>query len=133
VLECLSGYLSLGQQLLEENKSCADAWNFGPDREGNRQVNQVLSALKAEWPSVDWYCSDKTQPHEAQLLHLDCGKAREKLSWRPVWTFDEGVIATAEWYRAWLDRRDVVSFDQLQNYIKLAKKRELCWVGDMAS
>jgi len=133
VLECLSGYLSLGQQLLEENKSCADAWNFGPDREGNRQVNQVLSALKTEWPSVDWYCSDATQPHEAQLLHLDSGKAREKLSWRPVWTFDEGVIATAEWYRAWLDRRNVVSFDQLQNYIKLAKKRGLSWAGDMTS
>jgi CDP-glucose 4,6-dehydratase len=133
VLECLSGYLILGQQLLEENKSCADAWNFGPDREGNRQVNQVLSALKTEWPSVDWYCSDTTQPHEAQLLHLDCGKAREKLSWRPVWTFDEGVIATAEWYRAWLDRRDIVSFDQLQNYIKLAKKRGLSWAGDMTS
>lgn len=133
VLECLSGYLSLGQQLLEENISFADAWNFGPDREGNRQVNQVLSALRAEWPSVDWYCSDAIQPHEAQLLHLDCGKAREKLSWRPVWTFDEGVIATAEWYRAWLDRRDVVSVDQLQNYIKLAKKRGLSWAGDMAS
>ena len=131
VLECLSGYLSLGQQLLEENKSCADAWNFGPDREGNRQVNQVLSALKAEWPIVDWYCSDSVQPHEAQLLHLDCGKAREMLSWRPVWTFDEGVIATAEWYRAWLDRRDVVSFEQLQHYTKLAKERGLFWAGDI--
>jgi CDP-glucose 4,6-dehydratase len=133
VLECLSGYLILGQQLLEGNKACADAWNFGPDREGNRQVEQVLAALKADWPSVEWNCSDTPQPHEAQLLHLDSGKAREKLFWRPVWTFDEGVAATAEWYRAWLDRGDMVSLNQLQGYIRHAKERGLSWAGDVAS
>ena len=133
VLECLSGYLMLGQQLLESNKSCADAWNFGPDRVGNRQVEQVLAALKAKWPAVEWRCSDQPQPHEAQLLHLDSGKAREKLSWRPVWTFEEGVAATAEWYRAWLDHGDVVSLNQLQNYISIAKERGLIWAGDLSS
>lgn len=127
VLECLSGYLMLGQKLLEGNKSCADAWNFGPDREGNRQVKQVLAALKADWPTMEWRCGDTPQPHEAQLLHLDSSKAREQLHWRPVWTFDEGVAATGEWYRAWMDRSDVVSHKQLQNYIKVAKERGLSW------
>ena len=127
VLECLSGYLMLGQQLLEGNKSCAEAWNFGPDREGNRQVQQVLAALKADWPTMEWRCNDAPQPHEAQLLHLDSGKAREQLFWRPVWTFDEGVAATGEWYRAWLDRSEVVSLNQSQNYIKVAKERRLSW------
>jgi CDP-glucose 4,6-dehydratase len=129
VLECLSGYLMLGQQLLEGNKSCADAWNFGPDREGNRKVNQVLAAMKTDWPGVDWHCSDIPQPHEAQLLHLDSGKAREKLSWRPVWSFDEGVAATAEWYRAWLECDEVSSIKQLQHYIKVAGERGLPWAG----
>lgn len=132
VLECLSGYLMLGQQLLEGNKSCAEAWNFGPDREGNRQVKQVLAALKADWPSVEWNCSNTPQPREAQLLHLDSSKAREKLSWGPVWTFDEGVAATAEWYRAWLDRGDVVSRNQLYNYIAVAKDRRLSWAVEDA-
>ena len=130
VLECLSGYLMLGQQLLEGNATVAAAWNFGPDREGNCQVKQVLASLQANWPSVEWHCSAAPQLHEAQFLHLDSGKAHEKLSWRPVWSFDEGVAATAEWYRAWIDRRDVVSLDQLLRYIKLANERELCWAGD---
>lgn len=130
VLECLSGYLMLGQQLLQRNQSCSDAWNFGPDREGNRQVHQVLTALKAAWPNIEWNCNKTPQPHEAQLLHLDSGKAREKLSWRPVWTFDEGAAATAEWYRAWMDRNDVLSLNQIKSYIKLAKERELSWAGD---
>lgn len=127
VLECLSGYLMLGQQLLEGNKSCAEAWNFGPDREGNRPVKYVLAALKENWPIVEWHCSNTPQPHEAQLLHLDSGKSREKLLWHPVWTFDEGVSMTAEWYRAWMDRGDVISLDQLQNYINIAKQRGLPW------
>lgn len=130
VLECLSGYLMLGQQLLQRNQSCSDAWNFGPDREGNRQVHQVLTALKVAWPNIKWNCNNTPQPHEAQLLHLDSGKAREKLSWRPVWTFDEGAAATAEWYRAWMDRSDVLSLNQIKSYIKLAKERELSWAGD---
>lgn len=129
VLECLSGYLMLGQQLLEGNKSHAEAWNFGPDREGNRQVKQVLTALKADWPKVEWTCSNVPQPHEAQLLHLDSGKARGKLRWHPVWTFDEGVAATAEWYRAWLDRGAVISHNQLQSYIKHAKEQGLSWAA----
>ena len=130
VLECLSGYLMLGQQLLEGNAAIAEAWNFGPERDGNRQVQQVLAALKADWPTMEWHPSDTPQPHEAQLLHLDSGKAREQLLWRPVWTFDEGVAATGEWYRAWLDRSDVHSLKQLQNYNKVAKERGLCWAGD---
>jgi CDP-glucose 4,6-dehydratase len=133
VLECLSGYLILGQQLLEGDKSCADAWNFGPDREGNRQVKQVLEALKAKWPAVEWHCGDQPQLHEAQLLHLDSGKAREKLNWRPVWTFEEGVEATAEWYRAWLEQGDVISLDQLRTYIDAAKERSLVWAGGLRS
>lgn len=133
VLECLSGYLVLGQQLLEGNKSCADAWNFGPNREGNRQVRQVLEALKSKWAAVEWHCGDQLQPHEAQLLYLDSGKAKEKLSWQPVWTFEEAVAATAEWYRAWLDQGDVVSLNQLKNYIKLAKDRELFWASGLPS
>ena len=119
----------LGQQLLQGNAAIAEAWNFGPDREGNRQVRQVLTELKKSWPNVDWNCSDVPQPHEAQLLHLDSGKAREVLSWRPVWTFDEGVAATAEWYCAWLDRKEVISFNQLNAYIKMAEERGLLWAG----
>lgn len=131
VLECLSGYLMLGQQLLQGNQTCAEAWNFGPDREGNRPVTQVLSALKSDWPTVDWYCSNAPQPHEAQLLHLDSGKAREKLLWRPVWDFDEGVAATAAWYRAWLEHGEITSLEQLSAYSKLAEYRGLTWAKNV--
>ena len=127
VLECLSGYLVLGQQLLEGNNVYAEAWNFGPDSEGNRKVSQVLSALKSDWLAADWHCTDDQHPHEAQLLRLDSSKARENLLWRPVWTFEEGLFATAQWYRAWLEHDEVISHRQLKNYVQLAQERGLFW------
>ena len=129
VLECLSGYLVLGQQLLEGNRSCATAWNFGPDRDGNQPVEDVLKTLKTTWPAVEWTCSDRPQPHEAQLLHLDSGRAREVLSWKPVWSFKEGIDATAQWYRAFLDHGEVSSPGQLHRYVQAAKDRGLDWAG----
>jgi CDP-glucose 4,6-dehydratase len=133
VLECLSGYLLLGQRLIEGDRSCAEAWNFGPDREGNRPVAEVLKALQASWPAVEWETGNQPQPHEAKLLQLDSSKARAELAWQPVWAFQEGVAATAEWYRAWLDRGDLISVAQLRDYTRLAKQRGLLWAKDLAS
>jgi CDP-glucose 4,6-dehydratase len=130
VLECVSGYLMLGQRLIERDNTFAEAWNFGPERDGNREVQHVLAALKRSWPTIEWFCDGPAHLHEAQLLHLDSGKARERLSWRAVWSFEEGVEATAEWYEAWLDKREVISENQLGTYMKLAQERKLCWAED---
>jgi CDP-glucose 4,6-dehydratase len=46
-----------------------------------------------------------------------------------VWTFNEGIAATAEWYRAWLEKKEVLSAAQLRRYIKLAKDSGLPWAG----
>src|SRR5690606_1047405 len=74
VLECLSGYLLLGQRLLEGKKEFAEAWNFGPAPEDNRTVAEVLAALQRFWPQLAWNVSAAPQPHEANLLYLDCAK-----------------------------------------------------------
>jgi len=129
VLECLSGYLSLGQRLLEGDRDCADAWNFGPDREGNRRVEEVLGALKRTWPTVEWNCNDGPQPHEARLLQLDSSKSRERLGWQPVWSFEDGIAATADWYQAFLERGEVVSAAQLERYVDTASSRGLAWAA----
>jgi CDP-glucose 4,6-dehydratase len=129
VLECLSGYLMLGQRLAQGERRFAEAFNFGPDREGNRTVEQVLVELRRRWPGAEWKHVDSERPHEAQLLHLDSSKARALLSWRPVWSFEEGVAATAEWYRAWQDGREVISERQLGDFAKAAAVRGLAWAA----
>jgi CDP-glucose 4,6-dehydratase len=128
VLEPLSGYLFLGQRLIEGRRECAQAWNFGPDTDSNRSVTEVLSRLKAVWPSLQWRIATHPQPHEARLLQLDSAKARLRLGWRPVWTLDDSLAATADWYRAQIETGAVVTQRQLQSYMAAAAEEGLAWI-----
>lgn len=129
VLESITGYLMLGQKLLEDRKEFAQAWNFGPEPEGNRTVADVLSRLQRHWPEMRWHVTDQPQPHEATLLYLDSAKAHAQLNWRPVWPIDQALAATAAWYRAWLERGQVESLQQLAAYIETARQAQAGWVA----
>lgn len=127
VLESLSGYLLLGQRLLQGDKTCAEAWNFGPEPEGNRTVSEVLGKLNAHWANMRWHVTDKPQPHEATLLYLDSAKARSKLHWQPAWNFDAALEKTSAWYRSWLEQGKITSREQLVEYITAATQANVVW------
>lgn len=129
VLESLSGYLQLGQRLLQADNTCAEAWNFGPEPEGNRTVSEVLGILNGHWSSLRWHVTEKPQPHEAKLLYLDSSKAQSKLHWQPVWDFETGLTKTADWYRDWLDRGEVTTREQLVEYITAATQANVEWAA----
>lgn len=129
VLESLSGYLLLGQKLLQGEPQFAQAWNFGPDQTGNRSVEQVLSALSRHWNGLRWEVSATPQPHEAGLLQLDISKARRALGWNPVWGIDQALEMTAAWYRLWLEESALASEMQLARYVTDAREAGACWVS----
>lgn len=129
VLESLSGYLALGQRLLEGKNEFADGWNFGPDRAGNRSVADVLGALETRWPQLRWHTVNAVQPHEAGLLYLDSSKAREWLGWRPVWQLDDALDATVDWYRAYLASGKIESRGQMERFIQQAAAAKLAWAA----
>jgi CDP-glucose 4,6-dehydratase len=118
VLEPLAGYLNLGERLLNGERGAAEAWNFGPDRSGNLTVGKMLDGMRRHWPELAWKKAAGRQPHEARLLHLDSSKARRRLGWKPLRRAEESIAMTAEWYRAYLDRGEVVSRRQLADYQK---------------
>jgi len=127
VLECLAGYLTLGQKLLGQQKAFAEAWNFGPEPGDNRTVSQVLEAMRAHWPEFSWHVSTETHPYEANLLYLDVAKARSRLDWRPVWTLEESLEKTATWYQAHYSGAKASSRDQLLDYVAAAQERHVPW------
>ncbi|MGE2692682.1 CDP-glucose 4,6-dehydratase [Mycolicibacterium pulveris] len=127
VLDCLSGYLLLGQRLLAGDTTCADAWNFGPDGHGNRTVEQVLADLARVWPQVQWHMVTSPQPHEAKLLQLDSAKAKTHLGWRPAWDVEQAIRHTADWYRRLLEAGQVSSADALSTYVADAVDSGLNW------
>lgn len=128
VLECLAGYLLLGQRLLDGQKEYADAWNFGPGAEDNRTVLEVLNLMQAHWPQLNWEQIKAPQLHEATLLYLDHTKAKERLKWNPVWSLERALQATADWYRYYQEQGAVLSIPQLVDYIDDARSVGASWV-----
>lgn len=101
VLEPLSGYLMLAQNLASKSGVCADTYNFGPNSEANRPVSDLVDQLLLHWPNVhEWIdCSDSTVYHEAGRLHLVSDRARMHLGWQQRWSFSTTAARTVDWYR----------------------------------
>ncbi|MGH8146225.1 MAG: CDP-glucose 4,6-dehydratase [Rhodanobacteraceae bacterium] len=127
VLEPLSGYLRLGQ-VLWNDAGFTEAWNFGPDSDGEVTVESLASDLSAHWPVLRIEHDGQTHPHEAAVLRLNCDKARQELAWWPVWNLDTAVARTAAWYRAFHDSKRVASDNDLAAYIHDARAAGLGWV-----
>ena len=122
VLEPLRGYLMLGEKLLEGKKEFATAFNFGPNLQDNLRVEEILKITKNLWDKVDYVLEcDSNAPHEAGLLMLDVAKAQKLLNWEPVMNSLESIKYTISWYREFYENGQIVSQEQLGNYIKEMK------------
>ena len=99
VLEPLSGYLLLGQKLLEEGKKYADGFNFGPNEESVLTVAEVSKMVTEFYGKGKVFIGEPSPLHEAGLLMLNIEKAKEVLSWSPTLTANEAIRNTVEWYK----------------------------------
>jgi CDP-glucose 4,6-dehydratase len=128
VLEPLSGYLHVGQKLLEENIEFAESWNFGPSDEESITVREVVENIKKYWNKIDYEINqDQNQPHEANLLKLDCSKAHVKLKWSSVWDSTKAFEKTVKWYKEYYEKDKIETEENLESYILDAKKKNIEW------
>jgi CDP-glucose 4,6-dehydratase len=120
VLEPLSGYLILAQALYERGLPFASSWNFGPRDEDNRSVQEVVELIISGWgDTARWEREGSEQPHEANLLKLDCSKARAKLDWTSKWDLEIAVQKIVDWQKAFQANENMqeVSLAQIYNYM----------------
>lgn len=111
VLEPLSGYLKVGQKLIENPVEYATSFNFGPHISANKTVLEVVRRL------VEYYgkgkvvdASDPNAVHENTLLNLDVTKAYVMLQWEAKWGLQEAVEKTVDWYKEALNSQDMYDF-----------------------
>lgn len=131
VLEPLNGYLQLGAAIHAKShhlRMAVDApidvlcggFNFGPGVNANQSVGvlvqALLSVIGGSWETV----GDPTAPHEASKLHLATEKAFHLIGWEPVWSFQDTVKFTAEWYTKTSAGSDPIelSIHQIQTFSK---------------
>jgi CDP-glucose 4,6-dehydratase len=126
VLESLSGYLRLGQGLLA-GEPVEGPWNFGPAADATLPVSALVHQMQTQWPGLRSENDRTPHPHEAQILRLDCSKASEKLAWRAVWNAEETLAHTVSWYRAYYERGELRSTEDLLDYVVAANAAGLDW------
>ncbi|MBO5566860.1 MAG: CDP-glucose 4,6-dehydratase [Succinivibrio sp.] len=107
VLEPLSGYLRLGQKLIETPEEFSQAFNFGPPIDCNKTVWEVVSYLIKYYGKgkvID--ISDKDKVHESTLLCVDPSKAYRMLQWKSMFSLKEAIEKTVDWYKAYSSKAD---------------------------
>jgi len=127
VLEPLSGYLTLGWQLLEGVESFGESWNFGPNNESNVTVMELVKEASKHWKKIEYDYDNEAHPHEAGFLMLDSSKATKLLQWRPVWNFNLTVKNTVNWYKSYYESGEILTDEILRAYITDAISKSIPW------
>jgi CDP-glucose 4,6-dehydratase len=152
VLDLLSGYLTLGAELYEENKALyGEGFNFGPPSDvdisllslvgefskqwGDGAVMEIPADVSKEMLDDPYNRHDRKFGKETNLLKLCSDKSLRRLEWKQVLTFYKMVNMTVNWYKAFYKgnaKMREYSVNQINQYVKLAKKADLPWVQKSA-
>ena len=112
VLECLNGYLLLCMRQYQD-RTFAGSYNFGPD-DSSCVSTRVLAEIFCEnWghgmkPVIQENTGMK--PHEANILRLDCAKAKSVLGWRSEWSIAQAVSEVVNWLKVYALKGDIRAY-----------------------
>lgn len=119
VLEPISGYLLLAEQLVAAPSRFGGAWNFGPSVTEAWTVESIVDRLADLWgEGAGWQLDGDEQPHEAARLQVDISKAISQLGWSPRLSMDDALALTVGWYRDFAAGADMrqQTLDQIRRF-----------------
>ena len=108
VVEPLSGYLRLGEKLLQSDGRCARAYNFGPAAEDAWPVRRIVEQVARLWGNgARWTMDAASGVHEAHTLMLDASRAEADLGWRPRLRLETALEWLVQWHRGHMRGEDM--------------------------
>lgn len=135
VLEPLSGYLSLAENLHNTKELNGLAFNFGPNANQNHSVLDVLNELKKYWKKTAeeelFNIKADSNFHEAGLLKLNCDRALHYIGWNPTMDFKTTLAMTSKWYNQYYnesaENMKEFTIEQIKQYCEAAAKQGNKW------
>lgn len=100
--DAAEAYILLAQKLTQNPSLSGDAFNFS-----NETPLSVLELVERILKLMDSHLKPiirNEASNEIRRQYLNAEKARRVLGWRPLFTLDEGLRRTIEWYRTFLER-----------------------------
>jgi len=123
VFEPLSGYIKLSYYLYNDKKNkFNESWNFGPNLEKKVSVlnliNLIFKYLKINQKIL---IIKNKKIKETLILRLNCSKAKKKLNWQRSWSTVMSIKKTAEWYKAYMEKRNIfeIAKKQIDDFFKV--------------
>lgn len=98
VLDAVYGLLLLSSAMDESGKEFGGAWNFSMDSSCTT-VEALVKKLISCWGGGKYVVDASPQPHEDMMLNLDSSKSNTLLNWHPVFSVDDMVERTVDWYK----------------------------------
>ena len=115
---------------MEEGPKYAGGYNFGPEMNKDVKVCEVAQKVAEVWGNGKVEVGHADGLHEANLLQLNVEKAEKELGVKPVYTAEEAIIKTTEWYKTFYEgKTDIVDFSekQIEEFVFAAEKKNLNW------
>jgi CDP-glucose 4,6-dehydratase len=96
-----AAYLLLAERLAAEAGLRGQAFNFSTETQVTvlDLVHRIVAAMGSDLEPV----VQNTATHEIRRQYLSAAKARRVLGWRSMFTLDEGLRRTIDWYRNFLE------------------------------
>ncbi len=130
VLEVIYGYLKLASKLNFKKTLHGQIFNFGPSKNSDFTVLQILSKIKKNLPNFKWKVHKaRSNFFESKLLKLNSNKAKIKLGWKSILSISESTSLVADWYNFFYKSKKKnidlynLSVSQINFYLKKLKKK----------
>jgi CDP-glucose 4,6-dehydratase len=104
-----AAYMTLAEQLAERGELAGEAFNFSNELQLTvlELVNEILRLLDVDLePLVVGEAR-----HEIRHQYLSAAKARRMLSWRPLYSLEQGLQLSIDWYRQFLEQSACATFN----------------------
>ena len=116
VIEPLYGYLLVLQKLKNNNYYNENNWNFGPKKNNNKKVLEIINLLNAKFNNqVKVIKKNKIDNHyESKNLMLNSFKAQKYLSWNSKLNISQSLDYVADWYKNTKKEKSYLSICKMQ-------------------